>query len=92
MVRVTRVILAVCLLVFAGAADAPPLAGNWQIIIVEKDSTAPLWLLKLEQKDDKWSGSISSAEGVIQAKPTEPGGRQRRAELQSRHGQRQVRL
>src|SRR6266576_789768 len=71
MVRVARAVCAALLLVVAGsagAADAPPLAGNWKIIVAEGDSGRPFWLLKLENKDGAWSGSVSNAEGILPAK------------------------
>jgi hypothetical protein len=71
MVRVARAVCAALLLVLvssAFAADAPPAAGNWKIIIAEGDNSNPYWLLKLENKDGKWSGAVSSAEGIVPAK------------------------
>jgi hypothetical protein len=71
MVRVARAVCAAVVLVFAGsagAADAPPLAGNWKIIVAQDDSGRAFWLLKLENKDGKWSGDVSSFEGILPAK------------------------
>jgi hypothetical protein len=71
MVRVARAVCAALLLVVAtsaGAADAPPLAGNWKIIVAQEDSGRPFWLLKLENKDGKWSGDVTNFEGVVPVK------------------------
>ncbi len=71
MVRAARAMCAVLLLTLVStvtAADAPPLAGNWKIIVAEGDSGRAFWLLKLENKDGKWTGSVSAAEGILPAK------------------------
>src|SRR5262245_58151505 len=71
MARIARIFCAALMLILAGsalAADTPALAGNWKIIIVEGDSSRPLWLLKLDNKDGKWSGSITSAPEVVPVK------------------------
>lgn len=70
MVRRTWALLASVLLAFSGslaadkaddkptapaAAKAP--AGTWKFLAVEKDET-PLWLIRLQAKDGKWSGEV----------------------------------
>src|SRR5690349_695288 len=50
------------------AAAAPP-AGNWKVIFpLQSDPTQALWLLKLEQKDGKWTATLlDSAQDVPKA-------------------------
>ena len=65
MVRVARAACAALLLTLAGsagAADAPTLAGNWKIIVEQENQ--PYWLLKLENKDQKWTATVTPADKV----------------------------
>jgi hypothetical protein len=71
MVRVARVLGAALLLTFAGlagAADTPTLAGSWKIFIEQGEDNDPWWLLKLEEKDGKWIGTVTPGKKVPTAK------------------------
>lgn len=46
------------LLVPSRATTAEPLAGNWKVTILNPDQPQTLWLIQLEQKDGKWTGSV----------------------------------
>lgn len=48
------------------AAEAAPPAGSWKLTLPfnEQLGDKPVWLIKLEKKDDKWTGSVKSAEGM----------------------------
>src|SRR5262249_18420406 len=66
-VRTSWVILTGILLVVAGPtrADEGP-AGNWKVTFVDGDQLPrTFWLIKLEQKDGKWTGTVPArVEGV----------------------------
>jgi hypothetical protein len=64
MVRVTGALLAglIVMTTVTGAADTPaPPAGAWKIVI-GNNSVRPLWLMKLESKDNKWTASVTQGE------------------------------
>jgi hypothetical protein len=70
MIRAVRLALAGLVLagvsVVQGAEGMPP-AGTWKITLplAEKIGDKPLWLVKLDNKDGKWGGSVlSHAEGM----------------------------
>jgi hypothetical protein len=73
MTRVVRLALAGLLLAgvsLVQAAEETPPAGAWKITLplAEKIGDKPLWLLKLDNKDGKWTGSVSAhAEGMPEA-------------------------
>lgn len=71
MVRVARAVCAALLLTLpgsVGAADTPTLAGNWKVYIETGKDSDPWWLLKLENKDDKWTATVTPADKVPTAK------------------------
>jgi hypothetical protein len=66
MFRVTAALLAGLALLLpnaATAADALP-AGSWKVILPQQSPTRPFWLVKLETKDGKWSGTVTQMEGL----------------------------
>jgi hypothetical protein len=48
------------------AADPP--AGTYKVMLPLQEGERPLWLLTLESKDGKWSGSATHSPGVPEAK------------------------
>jgi hypothetical protein len=40
-------------------ADAPP-AGTYKVSLPSAQGSRPLWLVKLESKDDKWTGAVTA--------------------------------
>jgi hypothetical protein len=64
MVRRTSILLAGFLLLVslgtARPADAPPLAGTWKFILPLQGGTKAWWLVKFENKDDKWTAAVTS--------------------------------
>src|SRR5438105_4602221 len=58
MVRVAAAFLTSLVLVCpAVRADDPP-AGNWKVILFTEDGPRMLWLIKLEAKEGKWTGTV----------------------------------
>lgn len=69
MVRIARVLLVGLLLAalgWASAADTPAgPAGNWKFSFLSQGRLVNPWILKLEQKDGKWTGEVvATAEGA----------------------------
>jgi hypothetical protein len=59
MVRTAMALLIGALLAAPGAARAAEaLAGNWKVTILNSDQPQTLWLIQLENKDGKWTGSV----------------------------------
>lgn len=60
MVRTFGALLAGALLLAPGALAAPegPPAGTWKVSVVGQEGISLLWLLKIEQKDGKWAGTL----------------------------------
>jgi hypothetical protein len=59
MLRIVPTLLVGALLLAPnGVAAAEPLAGNWKVTILNPDQPQTLWLIQLEQKDGKWTGSV----------------------------------
>jgi hypothetical protein len=44
--------------------ESAPAAGNWKVSIPLIGGNKPLWIVKIEQKDGKWSGEVSKSEDV----------------------------
>jgi len=44
--------------------EATPAAGNWKVSIPLIGGNKPLWVIKIEQKDGKWTGEVSKSEDV----------------------------
>jgi hypothetical protein len=44
----------------ATAADAP-LAGTWKVVLPTQGGTRAWWLVKFENKDDKWTAAVTAA-------------------------------
>jgi thiol-disulfide isomerase/thioredoxin len=67
MVRTGSALLVGALLAVTGAArvaDAPA-AGNWKVTILNPGESETLWLIQLDEKDGKWTGSVvASAQGL----------------------------
>jgi hypothetical protein len=51
----------------AGQAGQEPLAGNWQVTFFSRDAVVNLWIIKIEAKDGKLSGTVISNEKVVPA-------------------------
>jgi hypothetical protein len=69
MVRLPLALLAGLVLVLPGlaqAADPVPPAGNWKVFLpMRPGGNAALWIVKLEQKESKWTGSVlAGSEGA----------------------------
>jgi hypothetical protein len=77
MVRTTVILLAVAFLALAGfvpAADNPPddkakadvapVTGNWKVILPFQGGNRPLWLVKLDFAQGKWSSSVSATQSL----------------------------
>jgi hypothetical protein len=72
MIRARTFVVAGLLLVGVGLAQAaeegPPPAGSWKVFLPMEQELAgrPLWLLKFENKDGKWEGSVlATGEGIV---------------------------
>ncbi len=44
--------------------EAAPAAGNWKVSIPLIGGNKPLWIVKIDQKDGKWTGEVSKSEDV----------------------------
>jgi hypothetical protein len=60
-------ILALLILPLAQAGNGEP-AGNWKVSIFEEGQQHNFWLIKLEKKDGKWTGSALGLRGVPASK------------------------
>ena len=60
MARHSWALVAGLLFVLPGLAPAaePDLAGNWKVTMLDQGKQPTLWLLRLENKDGKWSGEV----------------------------------
>src|SRR5437763_707757 len=58
--RAATALLAALLLTAAGGAgDAPaPPAGNWKFLLPLQPAARPMWLIRLAQKDGRWTGAV----------------------------------
>lgn len=59
---VLPVALLALLLVLPGSAPAadPNLAGNWKLTVLDQGEQPTLYILKVENKDGKWAGSVAA--------------------------------
>lgn len=66
MARILKVLVAGLLVsLSAGALAADPPAGNWKLTFFSQGQARTFWLIQLEAKDGKWTGSVlSRVEGV----------------------------
>jgi hypothetical protein len=62
MIRGAATLLAGVLLVSIGAATAAdaPLAGTWKVVLPMQGGTRAWWLIKFDNKDDKWTAAITA--------------------------------
>src|SRR5262245_23981313 len=57
--RISCVFLALTMLALPGAqAGTEGLAGNWKVVVFEEGQQMPLWLLQLQAKDGKLTGTV----------------------------------
>jgi hypothetical protein len=69
MARLTRALLAgVALTLPTVLLAADPPAGTYKVLLPLQHPSQALWLLKLESKDDKWTGTATPGPDVILAK------------------------
>jgi hypothetical protein len=63
MARHSWALLAGLLLVLPGPARAaePDLAGNWKVTMLDQGKQPTLWLIRIENKEGKWAGTVLDA-------------------------------